>query len=58
VAGYAFGFARGETICTEHSQKYDLGQFRRQAARVGFQHVQTWTDPQPWFAVAYFQAAP
>jgi dimethylhistidine N-methyltransferase len=57
VAGQAFHFVRGETICTEYSHKYNLPQFRRTAIRAGFQHVQTWTDPQPWFAVAYFEVA-
>ncbi len=55
--GHRFILRRGETICTEHSHKYDLHGFRRRAARAGFRHVQTWTDPRQMFAVAYFEIA-
>jgi dimethylhistidine N-methyltransferase len=55
--GRVFRFARGESICTEHSYKYDLSAFRRQAARAGFRHVQTWTDPEEQFAVILFTVA-
>jgi dimethylhistidine N-methyltransferase len=56
VADRTFHFARGESICTEYSYKYDLPEFRRQATRTGLRHVQTWTDPGRLFAVAYFLA--
>lgn len=56
VHGRAFLFARGESICTEYSYKYDCMAFRRQAARAGFRHVQTWTDERAWFAVMLFEA--
>ncbi len=55
VAGREFHFARGEAICTEYSYKYDRGEFRRQAHRAGFRHVQTWTDDRERFAVMYFE---
>jgi dimethylhistidine N-methyltransferase len=56
VAGETFHFAKGESICTEFSYKYDLPEFRRQAARTSFRHVQTWTDSRRMFAVVYFTA--
>jgi dimethylhistidine N-methyltransferase len=56
LAGRTFRFSKGESICTEYSYKYDLPAFCRQAARAGFRHVQTWTDPRQMFAVVYFTA--
>ncbi|MBW3597326.1 MAG: L-histidine N(alpha)-methyltransferase [Planctomycetes bacterium] len=57
VHGRAISFARGESICTEYSYKYNHRDFRRDAAGAGYRHVQTWTDERDYFAVAYFEVA-
>lgn len=51
VAGRRFGVARGEAIRTEYSHKYAIEGFHRMASKIGFEPVQTWTDPQQLFAV-------
>jgi dimethylhistidine N-methyltransferase len=53
VAGEALGFARGESIWTESSYKYALGEFAALAAVAGWSCEQTWTDPRAWFSVQY-----
>jgi dimethylhistidine N-methyltransferase len=53
VDGHHFTFARGESIVTEHSYKYTVGEFRRLAARGGFEVVRHWSDPRRWFSVQY-----
>ncbi len=50
-------FADGETICTEHSNKYTLEGFRRLAEEAGFQVQQVWTDDRKWFSVQYLVVA-
>jgi dimethylhistidine N-methyltransferase len=57
IDGRAIPLARGESICTEYSYKYDPAKFRRHAAAAGFRHVKIWTDDRKWFAVAYFETA-
>jgi L-histidine N-alpha-methyltransferase len=42
--GLEVGFARGETIHTESSYKFDLHQIAELAARTGFEPRRTWTD--------------
>ena len=56
VDGTSFAFARGESIVTEHSYKYTLGQFRRLAAAAGFEVIRHWTDQRGWFSVHYLKA--
>lgn len=51
VGGRSFAFAEGETIHTECSHKYTLPGFADLAARAGWQTVQTWCDPKPWFSL-------
>ncbi len=46
-------FARGESIWTESSYKFTLGEFRQLAAAAGFKVEQVWTDEQQWFSVHY-----
>lgn len=46
-------FADGETICTEHSNKYTLDGFRQLAEEAGFRVEQVWTDERQWFSVQY-----
>ena len=52
----AIRFRRGESIHTENSHKYDLGELARHAAACGFRTDATWTDPQGYFAVIYMTA--
>lgn len=44
-------FAGGETIHTENSYKYRVGDFVALLAQAGFQHTDAWTDARDWFAV-------
>ena len=53
VAGRAFHFARGETIHTENSYKYDLAFFAALAAGAGLAVRQVWTDAAGLFSVQY-----
>jgi L-histidine Nalpha-methyltransferase len=55
VDGTAFVFARGESIVTEHSYKYSIGQFRELASKSGFEVVHHWTDERGWFSVQYLR---
>jgi L-histidine Nalpha-methyltransferase len=44
-------FEAGERIHTEHSYKWQRGDFEALLRGAGFAQVQTWTDEQQWFAV-------
>ena len=57
VAGQTFAFAAGETIHTENSHKYGLGEFRDLARRAGFTPVNAWTDTEDLFSVHYLSVA-
>jgi dimethylhistidine N-methyltransferase len=46
-------FARGESIWTESSYKYNLDEFAQLAADSGFTVEQVWTDEQHLFSVQY-----
>jgi dimethylhistidine N-methyltransferase len=46
-------FAKGESIWTESSYKFDLDEFQQLAAAAGFKAEHTWTDEQQWFSVQY-----
>lgn len=50
-------FAKGETIHTENSYKYQPGQAEKMLAAAGFELVRTWTDEREWFAVCLARAA-
>lgn len=56
VAGRTIHFRPGETIHTENSHKYDLGELTERAARCGLRAVEWWTDPRGYFAVGYLTA--
>jgi len=60
LAGRTFGFRAGETIHTENSCKYTVGEFRALAAHSGFQPGQVWVDEAELFSVHYCEvpAAP
>jgi dimethylhistidine N-methyltransferase len=51
VGGRRFDFAPGETIHTEISCKYSIGEFQDLARKAGFSPQKVWTDPQQLFAV-------
>ncbi len=51
IGGEAVNFEAGETICTEHSNKYTLDSFRQLSDAAGFDVQQIWTDEQGWFSV-------
>jgi dimethylhistidine N-methyltransferase len=55
--GTVIPFAEGESIRTECSYKYDLEQFRGQAAAAGFEVARVWTDERRLFAVQYLTVA-
>jgi dimethylhistidine N-methyltransferase len=51
VAGESFAFAAGETIHTENSYKYGIGEFQGLATRAGFGPEAVWTDADGLFSV-------
>lgn len=51
VDGRRFDFADGETIHTEDSRKYTLGEFEALSRRGGWNTARVWTDPENLFAV-------
>ncbi|MBI3516294.1 MAG: L-histidine N(alpha)-methyltransferase [Proteobacteria bacterium] len=57
VGDEAFTFAAGETIHTEDSYKYAIGDFQRLAAGAGFEPVAAWTDPDRLFAIHMLRAS-
>jgi len=46
-------FARGESIWTESSYKYNLDEFEQIAAAAGFRVERVWVDEWQWFSVQY-----
>jgi L-histidine Nalpha-methyltransferase len=56
LAGRPFRFARGETIHTENSYKYDLAGFAALASAAGFEVERVWTDDAPLFSVQLLRA--
>jgi L-histidine N-alpha-methyltransferase len=57
VAGEAIHFARGETIWTESSYKYDRDRLARLATEGGFEIARLWSDPDERFWVAFLTVA-
>jgi dimethylhistidine N-methyltransferase len=51
---HQISFAKGETIHTESSYKYQLESFARLAAEAGFERAGVWTDERDWFSVQLF----
>lgn len=54
--GLEISLDEGETIRTEISRKFDLGEVEATFATAGLAHVETWTDASRWFALAMFEA--
>jgi dimethylhistidine N-methyltransferase len=50
-------FAKGESIWTESSYKFNLDEFEGIAATAGFNVERAWTDEQQWFSVQYLVTA-
>jgi uncharacterized SAM-dependent methyltransferase len=48
-------FGEGETIHTEISRKFNLQQMQQELAQEGLKVLQTWTDPEEWFALLLCQ---
>ncbi len=48
-------FVAGEHIVTEHSHKYDLGQFEDIARQAGFRLAKHWSDERDWFSVCFLE---
>ena len=57
IGGRAFEFARGETIHTENSYKYTVGEFQDLARTSGFEPRQFWTDDDGLFSLHYLAVA-
>ena len=54
--GHQFEFEDGETICTEFSYKFSIGQFSEMASQAGFRLQQSWSDKEELFSVLYLTA--
>ena len=57
IGAHRFSFERGESIHTENSYKYSIGEFQALAARAGFRAAKVWTDARGWFSVHGLLAA-
>lgn len=55
IAGESFDFAAGETICTEHSNKYTFESFAELAHGAGLEVKKVWTDDHGLFSVQYLE---
>jgi dimethylhistidine N-methyltransferase len=56
VGSRVFAFRAGETIHTENSYKYDVGELAARAEACGLRLDEVWTDPREYFATLYFTA--
>jgi dimethylhistidine N-methyltransferase len=56
VEDQVFELQTGETIHTENSYKYTVGEFHDLAQRAGYQPEQVWTDEQQLFSVHYLRS--
>jgi dimethylhistidine N-methyltransferase len=57
VGDHRFDFEAGESIHTENSYKYSLGEFRLLAKNAGFRGEKVWLDPKGLFALHGLVAA-
>ncbi len=53
IAGRVFEFRAGETLHTENSYKYAIGEFQELARTAGFTPQQCWSDDDQLFSVHY-----
>jgi dimethylhistidine N-methyltransferase len=56
IGNRTFTFRRGETIHTENSYKYSIGEFQELARSAGFDPHTCWTDQQDLFSIHYLTA--
>lgn len=54
IKGLAIDFSEGETIHTENSYKYQVGEFQAMAQEAGWNPHSVWTDPDQLFSLQYF----
>jgi L-histidine Nalpha-methyltransferase len=52
---HLFSFTEGEKIITEYCHKFSLEDFRELASAAGFEHVNTWLDPNRWFSIQLYE---
>ncbi len=57
IGDHAFDFEAGETIHTENSYKFSPDEFQALAQSAGFDHVQSWSDPEDLFSVMLFRVS-
>ena len=57
IGDHAFDFEAGETIHTENSYKFSSDEFQALAQSAGFDHVQSWSDPENLFGVMLFRVS-
>ncbi len=55
IGSTPIALAKDEAIVTEHSHKYDLGQFGEMAERAGFRLSEHWSDDRDWFSVCFLE---
>ncbi|SFU56668.1 L-histidine N(alpha)-methyltransferase [Halomonas korlensis] len=55
IEGERFRFLEGETIHTENSYKYTIGNFQALSGRAGFEAQRCWTDANSLFSVHYLK---
>lgn len=55
--GLEIAFARGESVRTEISRKFDLDAVATVFRADGLEPVENWTDAKRWFGLALFEAA-
>ncbi|MGB8275171.1 MAG: L-histidine N(alpha)-methyltransferase [Alphaproteobacteria bacterium] len=55
IDGAEIRFSAGETIHTENSYKYEIGEFLAIAAEAGYTPVRTWTDSRCLFSIHYLR---
>lgn len=53
IGSESFSFREGETIHTENSHKYNIGEFEELASD-HFNRLKSWTDSRSYFSVHYF----
>ncbi len=57
IGDTTFRVLKGEGICTEHSAKYSVGEFRRMLDMTGFNPARVWRDPRGYFSIHYGEVA-
>ena len=56
LAGAEYGFTVGESILTEYSHKYTVGEFASLADSAGWSHGRVWIDSGGLFSVHWLIA--